>query len=236
MPSTNGHGPKRAILYVRVSTDDQARSGYSLAQQLEALRGYAARGGYEVLEEIEDKGYSGANLARPGLDRVRDLVAAGGADVVLAQDCDRLARKVVHNGLLEEERTSQAQNPEREMELWVQKIADCAQRRSAYQDQQAAGLMSLEELGSKLRDLDNTRRIAQRELAALKDHRQRVQDLEQDRDALLESMAEMVPEVLDSLTGDEKSRTYRMLRLEATPTTEGYDVSGALCISVTPSG
>jgi len=28
MPSTNGHGLKRAILYARVSTDEQARSGY----------------------------------------------------------------------------------------------------------------------------------------------------------------------------------------------------------------
>jgi DNA invertase Pin-like site-specific DNA recombinase len=56
MPSTNGHGLKRAvlwaILYARVSTDEQARSGYSLAQQLEALRDYAAREGYEVLEEV----------------------------------------------------------------------------------------------------------------------------------------------------------------------------------------
>ena len=138
--------------------------------------------------------------------------------------------------LIEEERTSQAQNPDHETELWAQKIADCVQRRSACQDQQAAGLMSLEELGSKLRELDNTRRIAEQELAALKDHRRRVQDLEQDRDALLESMAEMVPEALDSLTGEEKSRVYRMLRLEVTPTAEGYDVSGALCTSVTPSG
>lgn len=52
MPSTNGHGPRRAILYARVSTDEQARSGYSLAQQMEALRAYAAREGYEVLEEV----------------------------------------------------------------------------------------------------------------------------------------------------------------------------------------
>jgi hypothetical protein len=52
MPSTNGHGPKRSILYARVSTDEQARSGYSLAQQIEALRAYAAREGYEVLEEV----------------------------------------------------------------------------------------------------------------------------------------------------------------------------------------
>jgi hypothetical protein len=36
MPSTNGHGPKAAILCARVSTDEQARPGYSPAQQIEA--------------------------------------------------------------------------------------------------------------------------------------------------------------------------------------------------------
>ena len=36
MPSTSGHGPnKRAVLYARVSTEEQARSGYSPAQQSE---------------------------------------------------------------------------------------------------------------------------------------------------------------------------------------------------------
>jgi DNA invertase Pin-like site-specific DNA recombinase len=38
MPGTNGRGPQHAILHARVSTDEQARSGFSLAQQLEALR------------------------------------------------------------------------------------------------------------------------------------------------------------------------------------------------------
>jgi DNA invertase Pin-like site-specific DNA recombinase len=66
MPSTNGHGPKRTILYARVSIDEQARSGYSLAQQLEALREYATREGYEVLEEVSDPGQSGA---KPGASR-----------------------------------------------------------------------------------------------------------------------------------------------------------------------
>ncbi len=59
MPSANGRGPGRAILYARVSTDEQARSGYSLAQQMEALRGYAAREGYGDLEEVEDSGERG---------------------------------------------------------------------------------------------------------------------------------------------------------------------------------
>jgi DNA invertase Pin-like site-specific DNA recombinase len=53
MLHTNGHGPKkRAILYRRVRTEGQARRGYySLAQQIEALREYAARQGYEVIEK-----------------------------------------------------------------------------------------------------------------------------------------------------------------------------------------
>jgi len=103
MPSANGHGPKRAVLYARVSTDEQARSGFSLAQQLEALRQHAAREGYEVLEEVSDPGQSGASLGRPGMDRVRDLVAAGGVSVVLAQDRDRFAREPAYHYLLRRE-------------------------------------------------------------------------------------------------------------------------------------
>jgi site-specific DNA recombinase len=103
MPSMNGHGPKRAILYARVSSAEQARSGYSLAQQIEALRAYATREGYEVIEEVQDPGQSGASLERPGMDRVRDLVAAGGVSVVLAQDRDRFAREPAYHYLLTKE-------------------------------------------------------------------------------------------------------------------------------------
>jgi site-specific DNA recombinase len=103
MSSTNGHDPKQAILYCRVSTDEQARTGYSLAQQLEALREYANREGYEVLEEVSDPGQSGASLERPGMDRMRDLVAAGGVSVVLAQDRDRFAREPAYHYLLRRE-------------------------------------------------------------------------------------------------------------------------------------
>src|SRR5918992_535278 len=104
MQSTNGHGcPKKAILYARVSSEEQAKSGYSLAQQLEALREYAAREGYEVIEEVTDPGQSGASLERPGMDRVRDLVATGGVSVVLAQDRDRFAREPAYHYLLRRE-------------------------------------------------------------------------------------------------------------------------------------
>ena len=102
MPSTNGH-KKRAIIYACVSTDEQTRSGHSLAQQLEALKGYTAREGYEVLEEVTDLGQSGASLKRPGMDRVRDLVAAGGVSVVLGQGRGRFAREPAYHYLLRRE-------------------------------------------------------------------------------------------------------------------------------------
>src|SRR5215204_5108657 len=103
MPSTNGHGSRNAILYARVSTEEQVRSGYSLAQQMEALKAYAAREGYEVLEEVVDPGQSGASLERPGIDRVRDLVSTGGVSVVLAQDRDRFSREPAYTYLLRRE-------------------------------------------------------------------------------------------------------------------------------------
>ncbi len=104
MPSTNGRGPqKQVVLYARVSTEEQARHGYSLRQQMEALRQHASREGYEVLEEVTDAGQSGASLERPGMDRVRDLVAAGGVSVVLATERDRFSREPAHMWMLREE-------------------------------------------------------------------------------------------------------------------------------------
>ena len=93
----------RVILYARVSTRGQAERGYSLRQQVEALRTYAESKGCEVLTEITDDGHSGMTLDRPGLERVRELVEVGGVDLVLAQDRDRFAREPAFHYLLESE-------------------------------------------------------------------------------------------------------------------------------------
>jgi site-specific DNA recombinase len=64
---------------------------------------HAEHEGYEILAEIYDEGWSGAYLERPGLDRVRDLVQAGGVSAVLAQDRDRFAREPAYHYLLRKE-------------------------------------------------------------------------------------------------------------------------------------
>ena len=80
-----------AILYRRVS-DEERDEGYSLENQRDRLRDWARREGYTVLAEFEDNGWSGADLDRPGLDDLRELVAEGGVGVVAVNKRDRLAR------------------------------------------------------------------------------------------------------------------------------------------------
>lgn len=94
----------RVAVYVRVSTQRQAQQ-QTTEQQLERLRAHVAQqgGGWHEEDIFRDEGYSGATLRRPGLDRLRDAVAAGAFDRVLLTAPDRLARNYVHQMVLLEE-------------------------------------------------------------------------------------------------------------------------------------
>jgi site-specific DNA recombinase len=145
----------------------------------------------------------------------------------LLKDPERI--RVGMNALIEREREAGVRATDEEAAAWAKKLEECDRLRSAYQDQQAAGLMTLEELGLKLKGLEETRRLAQAELAALEVREERVKQLEKDRDALLKSWSSRIPEDLDRLTGNERNNIYRMLRVEVTPIKEGFRVTGALC-------
>jgi len=77
----------------------------TIASQTAALRAHAGQLGVELAEEwvFEDEGHSGATLIRPALERLRDVVAGVGVDVVLCYSPDRLARKFAYQALLIEE-------------------------------------------------------------------------------------------------------------------------------------
>ena len=93
-----------AAMYARVSSARQKKDE-TIASQTAALRVHAQRLGLEVPDEwvFEDEGHSGATLVRPALERLRDLVAGVGIDVVLCYAPDRLARKFAYQALLLEE-------------------------------------------------------------------------------------------------------------------------------------
>jgi DNA invertase Pin-like site-specific DNA recombinase len=94
----------RTAIYVRVSTNRQTLA-QTIEQQLERLQKHLELQGEPRLTEnvFRDDGYSGANLNRPGLDRLRDRVKDGTLDRVVITSPDRLARNYVHQMLLVEE-------------------------------------------------------------------------------------------------------------------------------------
>jgi DNA invertase Pin-like site-specific DNA recombinase len=84
--------PKRAAIYVRVSTDKQ-----TVENQLRELRQIAERRGWEVVEEYRDAGISGSKgrEQRPGLDRMLKDASKRRFDVVMAWAIDRLGRSLI---------------------------------------------------------------------------------------------------------------------------------------------
>ena len=97
----------RAALYARVSTDQQAER-YGLGAQVTALQERVAHRGYRPVSDgtatvFADDGYSGGDLNRPALTRLRDAVQQGRVDVVLCLDPDRLSRALRDQLLLADE-------------------------------------------------------------------------------------------------------------------------------------
>ena len=95
---------KAAAIYARVSSNRQ-KENHTIASQTAALLAHASAHGYAVPAEwvFEDEGYSGAVLARPGLEALRDLAAEGQIGAVLIHSPDRLSRKYAYQILLAEE-------------------------------------------------------------------------------------------------------------------------------------
>jgi site-specific DNA recombinase len=95
---------RTAAIYARVSSEQQ-REAHTIASQTAALIEWARTLDLEVPTAwiVEDEGYSGATLERPGLERVRDLAAEGQIQAVLVYSPDRLSRKYAYQILLIEE-------------------------------------------------------------------------------------------------------------------------------------
>jgi len=84
----------RLIGYIRVSTDEQASHGVSLANQLSRLRGYAQLHGHELGEIYEDRGVSGRDMSRLGVRAALAALERREADGLLVTHLDRLSRSL----------------------------------------------------------------------------------------------------------------------------------------------
>lgn len=84
--------PKKAGLYIRVSTDAQREEGYSIDAQREMLQAHCVSKGIKNYEFYVDGGFTGSNIARPALTKLIEEINADLISHVIVYKLDRLSR------------------------------------------------------------------------------------------------------------------------------------------------
>jgi site-specific DNA recombinase len=87
---------RKAAIYARVSTDDQADKGYSLPSQLESCQQYMGQLGYSIVAEFREDSSGAVSVAdRPQGKRLTEMIKHRDVDAVVVHQVDRLSRDIV---------------------------------------------------------------------------------------------------------------------------------------------
>jgi DNA invertase Pin-like site-specific DNA recombinase len=119
--------------YVRVSTDEQRRSAAGLEAQREAIMRECRRRGWELVEVVEDAGYSARDLRRPGVQAAIAELARGKADALVVAKLDRLSRSMLDFTALMAKAQKQG---------WALVALDCAVDTTTPADEAMANLLA----------------------------------------------------------------------------------------------
>ena len=93
-PTTVQNKKIKAAIYIRVSTEDQVREGFSLGEQENANREYCMKKGYEIYKVYEDAGISAKDTNRPSFQSMMNDMKDGLFNIIIAYKLDRLTRSV----------------------------------------------------------------------------------------------------------------------------------------------
>ena len=86
---------KKCGLYMRVSTEDQAREGFSLPEQKERLEAFCKFKGYEVIDYYQDAGISAkTGNHRPEFERLKEDIKSKKINTIIALKLDRITRSI----------------------------------------------------------------------------------------------------------------------------------------------
>ena len=86
---------KKCGLYMRVSTEDQAREGFSLPEQKERLESFCKFKGYEIIDYYQDAGISAkTGNHRPEFERLKDDIKTKRINTIVALKLDRITRSI----------------------------------------------------------------------------------------------------------------------------------------------
>jgi len=97
---SNGHQVKRAVIYARVSTEEQKKAGYSISSQIRLLEEKMKADGVVVAHEPIVDAETGMTSEREGLKQLWELAKSGAINFVYVYDLDRLGRHVAETPYL----------------------------------------------------------------------------------------------------------------------------------------
>jgi len=164
---------------------------------------------YRCMKREDRHGYCANRKGQRG-DRIEPRVWEAVSGIL--KDPEQLRADL--DAMIEAERKGTRGDPNEEAKLWADRLAEVERKRARYQEMAASDLITFEELRERLSSLDENRITAERELDAIRERRDRLDELERDRDAVLDSLVEIAPQALGSLTPEERNRFYKLLRLQ----------------------
>ena len=86
---------KKCGLYMRVSTEDQAREGFSLPEQKERLETFCKFKGYEIIDYYQDAGISAkTGNYRPEFERLKEDIKSKKINTIVSLKLDRITRSI----------------------------------------------------------------------------------------------------------------------------------------------
>jgi DNA invertase Pin-like site-specific DNA recombinase len=85
----------KAVGYVRVSSEDQAKEGVSLNNQKAKIQAYCDLKDLELVTILEDAGLSAKNLKRPGVQMILEMVKKKSVEAVVVYKLDRMFRSTI---------------------------------------------------------------------------------------------------------------------------------------------
>lgn len=86
----------KVALYVRVSSEEQAKEGYSIAAQKQRLKDFVKSQGWSIYKIYSDEGFSAKNLDRPDMQKMIHDIKQRKFDIVLVYRLDRMVRSVLN--------------------------------------------------------------------------------------------------------------------------------------------
>jgi hypothetical protein len=123
--------------------------------------------------------------------------------------------------MIESEKELLSTRPQEQIGRWAEQIERASIKRSRYQDQEAEGLMTREELRTKLAELDEAIGMAEGEIEKLRSHEERIRTMEEAGEELIERYAKLIPEELQNLSPAEKRRIYQTLQISISVPQDG---------------